>query len=67
MMKIFSMYILLLSLSYRLFADTNSYDNINNKRVYDPNYYDKLSYCNSLPTNFQRQMCRLGLFSQYSL
>ncbi len=34
---------------------------------YGFDYYQQLRYCNSLSTNFQRQMCRLGLFANYSI
>ncbi|MGH2326992.1 hypothetical protein ACRCD5_01440 [Campylobacter taeniopygiae] len=28
-----------------------------------PDYKERLKRCNALPTQYQRQMCRLGLFA----
>jgi len=58
--------VLLFFLSCGLYA--NSYENVKNiedRRIYSSDYYAQLAYCNSLRTDFQRQMCRLGLFASY--
>lgn len=42
-------------------ADFKKVDTYNNKYCFD--FKEKLRKCNSLPTNYQRQMCRLNLFA----